>query len=374
MLKLLHTADWQIGRVYSRFEPEDAMVLQEARFTMVERLAQLAAEREVQAVIVAGDVFDTQSPSERTIRRLFNALQGFKGDWLFIAGNHDALLAEGVWQFAKRLNLLTDRIRLLDEHRVYCFEQHRLAVLPAGLTQRHTVHDLTQWFDEADTPSGYYRVGVAHGSVQGVLSEEASRTNPIAADRARTAKLDYLALGDWHGAKQIDERTWYSGTPEPERFRNNEAGCALIVSLEQPGAVPEVERVITKQFDWQQRRHTLNHDSDLDELALVLQGLASNTVLELSLSGHVSLAQQARCRHLLNEQQARLRSLEFNQEGLSLTPTHEDIANLRVDGYLAQVLAQLQEQSRNGEAVASRAVIELAAILQHVQQSGGVKE
>ena len=41
-------------------------------------------------------------------------------------------------------------------------------------------------------------------------------------ERAERARLDYLALGDWHGTLEIAPRTWYAGTPEPDRFRANE--------------------------------------------------------------------------------------------------------------------------------------------------------
>ena len=94
MRRFLHTADWQIGRQYSRFEMEDAVALYEARFTAVERLAALAAEEQVDAVLVAGDIFDAQTLSERTLHRTFQALSAYPGPWLMLPGNHDAALAE----------------------------------------------------------------------------------------------------------------------------------------------------------------------------------------------------------------------------------------------------------------------------------------
>ena len=66
MTHFLHTADWQIGRQYGQFETDDAALLAEARFDVVARIAALAAERQVDAVLVAGDVFDTQGVSDRT--------------------------------------------------------------------------------------------------------------------------------------------------------------------------------------------------------------------------------------------------------------------------------------------------------------------
>ena len=66
------------------------------------------------------------------------------------------------------------------------------------------------------------RIGVAHGGIKEFLERVAGDGervhNAIPADRASRARLDYLALGDWHGRLRIDERTWYSGTPEATHF------------------------------------------------------------------------------------------------------------------------------------------------------------
>ncbi len=67
-------------------------------------------------------------------------------------------------------------------------------------------------------------IGLGHGSVQGILAEGIDSANPLAPDRAASARLDYLALGDRHAFKRIDARTWYAGTPEPDRFKANDAG------------------------------------------------------------------------------------------------------------------------------------------------------
>ena len=89
-------------------------------------------------------------------------------------------------------------------------------VIPAILTHRHMSGDPTATFESAVTPPGALRIGLAHGSVRSFGSTDYTTNNLLAPDRAATARLDYLALGDWHGASRVDDRTWYSGTPEPD--------------------------------------------------------------------------------------------------------------------------------------------------------------
>ena len=65
MPRFLHTADWQIGRQYSQFAVDDGVAIAEARLGAVVTLARLATENHVDAVFVAGDVFDTQTVADK---------------------------------------------------------------------------------------------------------------------------------------------------------------------------------------------------------------------------------------------------------------------------------------------------------------------
>ncbi len=367
MPKILHTADWQLGRLYGTFDPDDAVPLAEARFAAVERLAALATREQVDAVVVAGDVFDAQTVSARSIRRLFNALEGYAGPWVMIPGNHDAALAESVWTHAARLGALPARppphLHLALTPRVVELPGPRLALLCAPLTQRHTYGDLTEWFDSAATPAGWLRIGVAHGAVQGVLAEDIDSANPIAPDRAERARLDYLALGDWHGTRRINERTWYSGTPEPDRFKANEAGQALLVSLGAPGELPAVQPLHTAQFRWQQQVNALAVASDVDVLIDSLAGAGANEVLSLTVSGRVDLADHTRLLAALGAAEARVRCLRKDLSGLRLVPTAEDIAALNADGWLGEVIQELREAAGANARLSQQALAILTGLL-----------
>jgi len=359
----LHTADWQIGRQYGQFEPDDAIPLAEARFAAVERLAILAVEHKVDAVLVAGDVFDTQTVSDRTVRRLFNTLSAFQGPWIMIPGNHDAALAESVWTRATRLGAIPANVRVVLEPQALAFPDGGFVILAAPLTQRHTYTDLTEWFDAEETAPGLFRIGLAHGSVQGILAEDIDSTNPIAPDRAARARLDYFALGDWHGTKRIDARTWYCGTPEPERFRANDAGQALLIEIESTASEPRVSAIPTGQYRWQALSQVITVPSDVDKLLAGLDQVGAGDVVDLTLSGQVDLGSHQRIRAAMGQFEARARSFRVELSALRLSPTAEDIAALKADGYLGEVIAELRDQQGDEAGIAEDALEILTGLL-----------
>ncbi|MFY3135996.1 metallophosphoesterase family protein [Achromobacter xylosoxidans] len=375
MTHFLHTADWQIGRQYGQFETDDAALLAEARFDAVAHIAALAAERQVDAVLVAGDVFDTQGVSDRSIRRLFAALAAYAGPWVMIAGNHDAALADSVWSRAAQLGCIPPNVRVPPRPGVIDLAGQNLAVLAAPLTQRHTYDDVTQAFDAMESEPGRIRVGLAHGSVAGRLPDTIDATNPIAPDRASRARLDYLALGDWHGCLSIDERTWYAGTPEQDRFRGNEPGYVLDVRIAAPGATPRVERVATGKYRWSAWTETLSLPTDAQALAERLAALRAEDVLRLELQGHVNVPTWEALQRAVDQAAAQARAVLPDFSGLLLEPDDADLAQLGASGYVGEVAAQLQAMQADPEqaAVAGEALRLLLRLQREGAAAGGAQ-
>ncbi|MDN3668711.1 exonuclease subunit SbcD [Echinicola jeungdonensis] len=88
MLKILHTADWHLGKrlqEYSRLE-EQQLVLQE--------IIEIADQQEVDLILLAGDIFDTFNPSHEAVELLYKALKRLSNDGkrpiIAISGNHDS--------------------------------------------------------------------------------------------------------------------------------------------------------------------------------------------------------------------------------------------------------------------------------------------
>ncbi|BAP89236.1 metallophosphoesterase [Burkholderiales bacterium GJ-E10] len=369
---MVHTADWQIGKRYGQFDADEAALLAEERFGAVARIADLAGREDADMVLVAGDVFDAQGVSDRTVFRLFQSMEGFHGPWVLIPGNHDASLAESVWTRAERLGAIPPHVHVCLRSEPLVLDGPAVAILPAPLTQRHTYTDCTDWFDAAVTPVGMPRIGIAHGSVQGILAPEIDSTNPIALDRAASARLDYLALGDWHGTRQIDPRTWYSGTPETDRFRNNDSGQALVVEIAHPGALPHVRPVATGRYRWRMLERELRVAGDLDALTREFEGLGPDDVVALAVRGQIDLAGRLALDRALGAARARTRSLIADLDALRLHPTPADIQALHAEGYLGDVIDALRAEEQTGDAERARdALALLAALLDEVRPPVG---
>lgn len=371
MITLLHTADWQIGKLFGQFDAEDAAVLADARFTAVERLARLAAEQQVDAVLVAGDVFDAQGVADRTVHRLFHALREFAGPWVMIPGNHDAALAESVWTRAARLGAIPPNVHLCADFSPLLLPG--LAIVPAPLTQRITHHDLTSGFAAVVTPPELPRIGLAHGSVEGILAEDIDSSNPIAADRAEQAGLDYLALGDWHGTRQINARCWYAGTPETDRFKANDSGQALLVRLAASGALPEVTPIATGRYRWRDDILALDVPSDLERALAHIEAYQAHEVIQLALLGYTDLAGQRRLDDALGRAAGKVRSLNADLSALRLEPTDADIAELQADGYLGEAIVDLGEQLRSEPDGPARDALALLAALLDEERAGAAR-
>ncbi len=343
-ITLMHTADWQIGKQFANVPGDAGAALRLQRLKTVAAIARLASERAVDAVLVAGDVFDDNAVSDDTLRRTMHALAAFDGTWVLLPGNHDAALAQSAWTRLQQMDIVPPNVVLAVEPAAIPLCDGRLVVLPAPLQRRHDTRDLTAWFDSHQTEPGVCRVGLAHGAVSNRLPEQAEAMNPIAEDRARTARLDYLALGDWHGTLEIADRIWYAGTPEPDRFKGNDSGNVLLVTLNDPGEPPAVEKVPVGHYRWRQDTFEIVDEDSLEVLDGRLQQLESpgTTLLRLTLGGALSLAMRERLDRLLADWQARLHFLDVHESGLLARPTAEDIEELGATGFVRDAVKALQ--------------------------------
>ncbi len=249
--RFIHSSDLHIGRKYANIpQPSDGNIrgrLMEARHGAIARLAGAARDRGAGHVLLAGDTFDTATPSATVIRQALAAMaEAPDVTWWLLPGNHDNLRdAEPLWEAICRdapgnvVALLEAAPHDIDEV---------ATLLPCPIAFRSGASDPSEPLVTMASDEGRMRIGLAHGGV----TDFTDSGEAIAPDRDRSARLDYLALGDWHGRMAVSDRVQYSGTPEQDRFKHGRRGVCLCVALEGPGATPEVEEIETGTFLWQE--------------------------------------------------------------------------------------------------------------------------
>src|SRR5262249_760296 len=139
--------------------------------------------------------------------------------------------------------------------------------------------------------------------------------NPVDPARAAKARLDYLALGDWHRTLQVSPAVWYAGTPEPDRAGGQEQGTALLVEIAGPGAPSSVSRLVTGTHRWVTRLERIDDESALADLDQRLRNEPelSRLILRLRIEGRLPLAAHAAFQQRMADLEAAVFHLDLDQ-------------------------------------------------------------
>jgi len=361
--RLLHTADWQIGKPYRWVEDQQKRSrLQQERIEAITRIGGLAREHQADVLLVAGDLFDSAAVPTATVMEVLEAIAAFPCPVLVIPGNHDHGGAGGIWRredVQREMARRCPELHLLLERRP--FSLPGLMVLPCPLLRQHESLSPTAWLDRIDwseLPNETCRVVLAHGSVQGFGGSDDDLEGGVGGGRAESNRLrfgpwaerevDYIALGDWHALHRVGERCWYSGTPEPDRFsRSNDEqrGQALLVDLERGGS-PTVTVLPTAGLHWHAERMQLRSAADLQGLERWLEERVGRRVgrdlIRLELDGQLGLKDHQALEQRLESLKQALLHLRLRGGGIHRRPEAEELRLLthRSDGPLLSAVAR----------------------------------
>ena len=265
--------------------------------------------------------------------------------WHLLPGNHDSYQPNGLWDQLRRRGL-PDNVHVHTDTAESIIEKDVAVLLPAPLQYRRTLKDPTAWMDDQVSEPGLVRIGLAHGAVYGFDSNEEQRANPIDPERPQLARLDYLALGDWHGELQVNERCWYSGTPETDSFQTRGRGTALLVEIDGPNELPAVTVLPTGQFHWESLDERVEDLEDVDLLEHRLRNLSgdlNHTLVDLKLSGALSLADLQHFEERIVEgAAAALYHLRIDREQLFPEPTDDDLDSIDPGGIVRAAADRLR--------------------------------
>ncbi|MPY95545.1 MAG: hypothetical protein GEV08_21555 [Acidimicrobiia bacterium] len=234
-LRLLHTADLHVAGGFTT--PKSCGGGHECLCSILS-VERMVAEHEVDALLVAGDLFDHGRVPAGLVAEVFDVLARLPVPCVLLAGNHDVHDAAGIYR------------RHADE-----VSRAGVHFLADGLGSTLELFDgaLTLWGKAMDEHSPAYRplhgvaprpdeswyVVLGHGHYVGdVPPEREMRSSPITAPDIAATRADYVALGHWHVTTDVSEdgvAAWYPGSP----VQSWADGSALLVELD-PGAGVDV--------------------------------------------------------------------------------------------------------------------------------------
>ena len=234
-MRLLHTSDWHLGRTLHRAD------LRAAQEAFLDHLVAVARSEKIDAVLVAGDIYDRAIPPVDAVQLCEDALLRLRDTGarvVLISGNHDSARRLGFG--SKLFDVAGVHLRTRPEQTatpVLIEDQHgpvgvygvpylepaamrddsgvpgHAAVLGRAVGQIHT---------DAAARGIARRVVVSHAWVTGGSACEAERDISLGgAGQVPSAMFDgfsYVALGHLHGHQTLAEHIRYSGSPLPYSF------------------------------------------------------------------------------------------------------------------------------------------------------------
>jgi hypothetical protein len=331
MVRFLHTADWQIG-MKAAHTGEKAKEIRQKRFETTGRIVELAKQKDVDFVLLAGDTFEDHNVDNVAVKKTIDILNRFDPIPVYVLpGNHDPLVPGGIWD-RDAWERIDPHVTLLRESQEYRFNDN-VALYACPLSQKQSGLDPTAWIPCREDGDDRIRIGVAHGSLD-ILP--GSVNFPVAADRPELSGLDYLALGDWHGHR-IFGRAVYSGTMEPTRFGEQDPGNVLVVEIDEAGADPRIEACRVNSLMWAEIAPEIRTAGDVESLDAEIRSLGplASCLLKVSpdLGGCTDSSAVQRLETLRNELDESVFFLEWTD------PVHQPaIEPCRLpDGVLSQV-------------------------------------
>jgi exonuclease SbcD len=261
-MRFLHTADWHLGRAFHG-EP-----LLDAQAAMTDHLVALARDARVDAVLVAGDVYDRSLPPVDAVRLADDALRRLAGvcPVVVISGNHDSAARLGFG--AGLLDRAGVHVRTvaaacgtpveLGGALIYAipYLEPDLARAELGAPAGGHAGVLTAAMarvraDRARRSAAAPVVVMAHAFVAGGATTASERELAAGGAGAVGAGVfggaDYLALGHMHQPQRVTgggPAGRYCGSPLAFSFsEGGVAKSAVIVDLAAAGAAPTCELV-----------------------------------------------------------------------------------------------------------------------------------
>lgn len=244
-LKILHAADLHLDSPFEALPSGKAAVRRAEQRTMLSKLTELAVRERVDAVLLSGDLLDSDNTYYETGEELIQALRGIPAPVFIAPGNHDRYTEKSVYA------------RLKFPENVYIFRKNEIETVTvsargirvhgAAFTESRSEALLTGF--KCEKKDGFIDLLCLHGEV----GNRYSSYNPITEEELANSGADYAALGHIHKASGLRRagNTWYSwpGCPEGRGFDETGEHFVNLVELQDGNCVIEQVSIASRKYE-----------------------------------------------------------------------------------------------------------------------------
>ncbi|HVP36174.1 MAG TPA: DNA repair exonuclease [Terriglobales bacterium] len=264
MVKILHTADIHLGAKFSGLGRSGDRVRAQLKKTFM-KIIDLALEKNVDLLLVAGDLFNSNQISRATLGFILGEFARLdKIHVCLLPGTHDCYDNSSIYRNIEPSLLPANLHLLVDEENPFVFFED-LGVTVYGKPNRsnkggeNPLPVLKQEFNSK------FNIALAHGSFQ-IPSKSQEDDFPITLEELEKSGFNYIALGHWHSTQEVCKKplTYYSGSPEQLKFGEKDSGNILLVELDE--GQPRIEKIKTGELKWQETELELDKFRNSSEL------------------------------------------------------------------------------------------------------------
>lgn len=300
MLRIFVTGDNHIGLKYVNHEK--SALLAKTRIDAFVDMVRTANEEECELFVITGDLFEnTHSLTKREIKELFDILSTFSGAVAILPGNHDYYDIETkLYRYIGDYLPMYDNILLMSEYRPYTIElDGKTAVLyPALCTSQHSEggeNNLGKIASCDIIPDSSFRIGVAHGSLEGLTIDNEGEYFPMTQGELESIPVDAWLIGHTHvpypilpdGEYVEAGRIFNPGTHTQTDLANNTEGLCFILEIEDGDGQKRVlaKKVRTGKIRFARRSVSVSHTGLKESLESALSDLPDSSVVDIILTG-----------------------------------------------------------------------------------------
>ena len=343
--KFLHTADLHLSRPFGFLPPSLAEERRQDQRRTLAKIADVAIEKNVDIVLVSGDLFDTPDPDptdvEAVIREFSRITEA--GKLIFaIPGNHDHIGQNSIWHRMSINGLHVFKETewnsvTLDDFgaRIYGIAFNR------GKSERRAFNGLA-------VDPALKSIVMVHASYES-FGAQLDKYHPFSADELAQTHASYAAIGHYHKFNPIVDSkhhscACYPGTPEGISFDTPEIGSRFVVIGEigdDMGASIEPVKINRKTMKSQDFDCT-SFQSEASLLDAVRAVCEQNAIIQLRLSGSAPAELASTISSLPDRFKDSCHYLSLAASGLSLLNDLPDI-DITIRGrYYQHMLEQIE--------------------------------